>query len=68
LANKAILPAIVACLTSDRLTAAAIPITVASLLGQLDVAASSRAAAGLVVINLLGRVLASVAGEAEQLG
>ena len=63
LANTAILlGSVVICLTSDNLTAAAvIPITVASLLGQLDVAASARAAVGLVLVNLLGGVLASVA-------
>ena len=63
LANTIILlVAVVTCLTSDNLTAAAvIPITVASLLGQLDLAASSRTAIGLVVVNLFGGVLASTA-------
>ena len=63
LANTGILLAsVVICLTSDDLTAAAvIPITVASLLAQLDVAASARAALGLVFINLLGGILASAA-------
>ncbi len=63
LANTGILLAsVVICLTSDELTAAAvIPITVASLLAQLDVAAGARAALGLVLINLFGGVLASVA-------
>jgi hypothetical protein len=63
LANTAILLAsIVICLTSDNLTAAAvIPITVASLLGQLDIAAGARAAFGLVLVNLFGGILASVA-------
>ncbi|PZM13948.1 DUF2955 domain-containing protein [Rhizobium tubonense] len=63
LANTVILLAAVAiCLTSDQLAAAlVIPITVASLLGQLDVAASGRAAVGLVIVNLLGGALASVA-------
>lgn len=63
LANTAILLAsVVICLTSDNLTAAAvIPITVASLLGQLDVTASARAAFGLVLVNLFGGLLASVA-------
>jgi hypothetical protein len=57
-----LLLAVVTCLTSDNLTAAAvIPITVASLLGQLDIAASGRTAAGLVVVNLFGGILASVA-------
>jgi hypothetical protein len=63
LANTGILLAsVVICLTSDNLTAAVvIPITVASLLGQLDAAASTRAAIGLVLVNLFGGVLASVA-------
>lgn len=63
LANTAILLAsVVICLTSDNLTAAAvIPITVASLLGQLDVTAGARAAFGLVLVNLFGGLLASVA-------
>ncbi|WP_421413971.1 DUF2955 domain-containing protein [Agrobacterium tumefaciens] len=63
LANTLILLAsVVICLTSDNLTAAAvIPITVASLLGQLDVAASTRAAVGLIMVNLFGGVLASLA-------
>lgn len=62
LANTAILLLIVAiCLTSDNLTSAAvIPITVASLLGQLDVAQSTRASIGLMIVNLFGGVLASV--------
>ncbi|PDT08912.1 DUF2955 domain-containing protein [Rhizobium sp. M1] len=63
LANTLILlGSVVICLTSDNLTAAVvIPITVASLLGQLDVAASARAAIGLVLVNFLGGVLASIA-------
>lgn len=63
LANTAILlAAVVICLTSDNLNAAAvIPITVASLLGQLDVTAGARAAFGLVLVNLMGGILASVA-------
>lgn len=63
LANTAILLSTVAiCLTSDNLTSAmVIPITVASLLGQLDVAASGRAALGIVVVNLFGGVVASLA-------
>jgi len=62
-ANTAILlAAVTICLTSDKLgTALVIPITVASLLGQLDVTASGRAAVGLVIVNLFGGVLASVA-------
>lgn len=63
LANTAILlSAVTICLTSDNLTSAlVIPITVVSLLGQLDVAASGRASLGLVIVNLLGGVIASVA-------
>jgi hypothetical protein len=63
LANTAILlAAVTICLTNDSLaTAIVIPITVASLLGQLDLAASGRAAFGLVVVNLLGGVIASIA-------
>jgi hypothetical protein len=63
LANTAILlAAVTICLTNDKLaTAMVIPITVASLLGQLDVAASGRAALGLVIVNLFGGILASVA-------
>ncbi len=63
LANTAILLSTVAiCLTNDQLAAAlVIPITVASLLGQLDIAASGRAALGLAIINLLGGVIASIA-------
>jgi hypothetical protein len=50
------------CLSDDRLdTAIVIPITVASLLGQLDLADSMRAALGLMVVNLLGGVVASIA-------
>jgi hypothetical protein len=57
-----LLAAVTICLTNDKLASAiVIPITVASLLGQLDVAASTRAAAGLVIVNLFGGVLASVA-------
>jgi hypothetical protein len=62
-ASSFILTAIVGwCLADDRLdTAIVIPITVASLLGQLDPADSLRAALGLMVVNLLGGVVASVA-------
>lgn len=61
-ANTVILLSTVAiCLASDNLTSAAvIPITVASLLGQLDVNASTRASIGLMIVNLFGGVLASV--------
>lgn len=63
LANTLILStSVVICLTSVNLTSAAvIPITVASLLGQLNVVASTRAAFGLVLVNVLGGVLASAA-------
>ena len=63
LANTAILlAAVVVCLVNDQLSAAlVIPITIASLLGQFDAAASSRMALGLVVINLSGGILASIA-------
>lgn len=62
-ANTAILLfAVAVCLTNDQLAAAlVIPITVASLLGQIDSMASMRAATGLAVVNLLGGVLASLA-------
>jgi MFS family permease len=57
-----LLAAVTICLTSDKLAAAlVIPITVASLLCQLDITASGRAAVGLVIVNLFGGVLASVA-------
>ncbi|MFT2215411.1 DUF2955 domain-containing protein [Rhizobium giardinii] len=63
LASTAILlMAVAVCLINDQLAAAlVIPITVASLLGQLDVGASGRVAIGLVIINLSGGILASVA-------
>jgi hypothetical protein len=63
LSNTAILLSAVAiCLTSDNLTSAAvIPITVTSLLGQLDVKQSGRASIGLMIVNLLGGVVSSVA-------
>jgi hypothetical protein len=62
-ANTAILlVSVVACLTLEGFAAAAvIPITVASLLPQFEVAASARAAFGLVVVNLFGGFAASVA-------
>jgi hypothetical protein len=57
-----LLAAVALCLADSRLSAATIiPITVASVLGQLDLATSRRAALGLVVVNLLGGVAASVA-------
>jgi hypothetical protein len=63
LANTAILLAsVVICLMSENLNAAAvIPITVASMLGQLNIGASGRTAVGLVIVNLFGGVLASIA-------
>ena len=62
LANAAILLLIVAiCLTSHNLTSAVvIPVTVASLLGQIDIGQSGRASIGLMVVNLFGGILASV--------
>ena len=54
--------AVTLCLVDDRLsTAIVIPVTVASLLGQLDLATSGRAVFGLVVVNLLGGIIASLA-------
>ncbi|WEZ84657.1 DUF2955 domain-containing protein (plasmid) [Rhizobium sp. 32-5/1] len=69
LANTGILLAIMAiCLTSDNLTSAAvIPITVITLLTQLDAAATGRAAFGLAIVNLFGGIIASVAYEALNL-
>lgn len=63
LANTVILLlAMVICLSNDALsTSIVIPITVASLLNQLDVASSGRAAIGIVLVNLLGGILACVA-------
>ena len=57
-----LLAAVVLCLVDSRLSSAiVIPVTVASMLGQLDLATSRRAALGLVVVNLLGGVTASIA-------
>lgn len=63
LANTAILLALVVlCLVDSRFsTAMVVPITAASLLNQLDPAGSRRAVFGLVIINLLGGVVASLA-------
>jgi hypothetical protein len=63
LANTAILlSSVTICLTSGDLGAAiVIPITVASLLGQLDTTASGRASVGLVIVNLFGGIVASLA-------
>jgi hypothetical protein len=56
-----LLAAVVFCLVDSRLSAAIVlPVTVASVLGQLDLASSRRAALGLVVINVLGGVVASI--------
>lgn len=57
-----LLAAVVLCLVDDRLaTAIVLPLTVSSLLGQLDLATSGRAVFGLVVVNLLGGIIASLA-------
>jgi hypothetical protein len=63
LANTAILlSAVTICLTNDALSSAmVIPITVVSLLGQLDIVRSRSAAIGLMIVNLLGGVIASFA-------
>jgi hypothetical protein len=63
LANTAILLAmVILCLTDSRFsTAIVVPITVASLLNQLDLATSGRAAFGLMIVNILGGVVASLA-------
>ena len=68
-ANTAILLiSVLACLTQEGLaTAIVIPITVASLLSQFEVAASARAAFGLIMVNLFGGVVASVAYSVLQL-
>jgi Protein of unknown function (DUF2955) len=63
LANTAILLAMVLlCLTNSGFsTAIVVPITVASLLNQLDLATSARTALGLMIVNLLGGIVASLA-------
>ena len=63
LANTAILLAmVILCLVDSRFsTAIVVPITVASLLNQLDLATSGRAAFGLMIVNLLGGIVASLA-------
>ncbi|WP_246704556.1 hypothetical protein [Rhizobium sp. P32RR-XVIII] len=54
--------AVAVCIASNQLVAAVvIPITVVSLLDQLDIAASGRAALGLVVVNVFGGILAALA-------
>lgn len=62
LASGAILLIAVAiCLTNDNFsTALVIPITVASLLMQLDVLRSVKAALGLMLVNILGGTIASL--------
>jgi hypothetical protein len=63
-----LLIAVVACLTLDGLSAAiVIPITVVSVLLQGDVVSSSRTALGLVMVNLFGGVVASMAFAVFQL-
>lgn len=53
---------VIICLVDNRFsTAIVVPITVASLLNQLDVVQSGRAAIGLLVVNLLGGIVASLA-------
>jgi hypothetical protein len=68
-ANTAILLiSVLTCLTQDGLaTAIVIPITVASLLPQFDVVAGARAAFGLVMVNIFGGVVASLAFAVLQL-
>lgn len=57
-----LLAMVVLCLSDPRLaTAMVVPITVASLLSQFELSMSTRAALGLVTVNLLGGVVASVA-------
>jgi len=57
-----LLSALTLCLTQDRFaTALVIPITVASLLSQLDVEGSGRLALATVVTNLVGGMAATVA-------
>ena len=55
-----LLAGVVLCFIDHRLSfAMVIPITVASLLGQLDLATTQRTALGLVIVNLLGGIVAS---------
>ena len=57
-----LLLAVTLCLTRDDwATALVIPITVASLQTQLDLTAGARAAVGLVLVNLVGGIAASLA-------
>lgn len=56
-----LLGAVTICLVNDRFaTALVIPITVASMLMQLDVLAGARAAFGLVLVNIFGGAAASL--------
>ncbi len=63
MASAAILLLMVAlCLSDPRLaTAMVVPITVASLLSQFELGMSGRAALGLLLLNLLGGIAASLA-------
>lgn len=57
-----LLLALTLCLTQDRLaTALVIPITVVSLLSQLDVEASGRPALATIVVNIIGGLAATLA-------
>jgi hypothetical protein len=52
---------VVLCLVDSRLSSAiVIPVTVASVLGQLDLATSRRTALGLAIVNVLGGLVASL--------
>lgn len=56
-----LLVAVTLCLTRENLsTALVFPITVASLLNQMDMATNLRTATGLVVVNLFGGLIALV--------
>ena len=61
--NASVLLGIVVwCIVDSRFsTAIVVPITVASLLGQMEFAKSRQAAFGLMVVNLLGGIVASIA-------
>jgi hypothetical protein len=57
-----LLAAVTVCMSNNQLSSAmVIPITVASMLGQLDIVASRGTAVGLIVVNIFGGVIASVA-------
>ena len=56
------------CFVNNNLsTAVVLPLTVVSLLGQIDLVISLRAAFGLVIVNLLGGIVASIAFTIVQL-